>query len=59
MEPLPAKFEILPLVTVMSPATKSVVDSLVVKVRAIEESFVVDPDVTVELVIVTVGGVLS
>ena len=45
----------------MSPTTKSVVASLAVKVSAIDESFVVDPSVTPEvvLVIVIVGTTLS
>ena len=59
MVPLPAKLLRVPLLTITSVSTKFVVDSLDVNVTAIEESFVVVPEVTVELVIVTVGGVLS
>ena len=47
--------------TVMSPTTKSVVASLAVNLRAIVESFVVDPLVTPEVVdvIASVGTTLS
>jgi hypothetical protein len=55
--PEPAKFEIEPPDTVMSPDTRSVVDSLDVNFRAIVASLVVAPDVTPAVVdvIVIVG----
>ena len=51
----------VPLLTVISSATKSEVVSLTVKVKAIVASFVVLPSVTplVVLAIVTVGTTLS
>ena len=59
--PLPAKSLSVPPLTVMSLATKFVVTSLDVNVRAIEESLVVDPSVTPEVVLamVIVGTTLS
>ena len=53
-----AKLDKVPPLTVMSPTTKSVVGSLDVNVSTIEASFVVEPDVTVD-VIVIVGSTPS
>jgi hypothetical protein len=50
--PLPAKFPAVPFVTVMSPTTKPVTDSLKVKVTANGDRFVGLPAVVVT---VTVG----
>tara|TARA_B100000609_G_C16915188_1_gene281453 strand:- start:54 stop:395 length:342 start_codon:yes stop_codon:yes gene_type:complete len=54
-----AKLLRLPPVTVISPTAKFVVASLEVKVNAIDASLDVSPLLTVELVIVIVGDVLS
>ena len=57
--PLPENELNVPLVTVTSAAAKVVVASLEVKVSAIEESPDVSPSLTVLLVIVIVGAVVS
>jgi hypothetical protein len=59
VEEVAVKFVIAPLVMVTSVSIKSLVAALAVKVSAIEASFVVLPEDTVEEAIVIVGDMLS
>ena len=54
-----AKFDIEPLVTVTSSTVKSVVASEEVNIRVIAGSLEVEPSLTVLLVIVIVGAIVS
>ena len=59
MELTATKLLNVPLVTAISPTAKFVVASLEVNVNAIDESLLVAPSETVELVIIIVGAVAS